>query len=130
MTILQKREQPPPPLPMPIAPETAPQNIASQIVALHERQYANAAAKDREAWQWGNTGTVIREAVRECGRIVLPAPDPEGATEYFQRTLPALADLADQYRNDADDAEGYGLGTVREIEVAILALRKSVMPEQ
>lgn len=115
---------------MPTTPETAPQNIASQIVALLERQYADAATKDREAWQWGNTGAVIRRAVRECERIVLPPPDPEGATDYFQRTLPALADLADQYRNNADDAEGYGLGTVREIEVAILALRESVMPEQ
>lgn len=95
------------------------------IVELLRSQYADADAKDREAWQWGNTGSVIRRAVRECERIVLPPPrTEEGRPEYFARVLPALADLADRYRNDADDAEGYGLGTVREIEVAIMKMAK------
>ncbi len=82
-------------------------------------QRADAAAKDAESWRWGNTGSIVRRAVKECEAIVLPVTTEQPLRVYFERVLNQLAALAGRYRHDADDAEGYGLGTVREVEEAM-----------
>lgn len=106
-------------------PESGPltaQLAARQIQSLLERQRADAAAKDSESWQWGNTGTVVRRAVMACEKILLPLPEGTMLRVYWQRVLPELAQLAERYRGDEDDPAGYGLGTVREAEEAIKAM--------
>jgi hypothetical protein len=95
------------------------QTAERQIRVLLERQRADAAAKDSEAWHWGNTGAVVRRAVMACEKILLPLPEGTTLRVYWQRVLPELAQLAERYRGDEDDPAGYGLGTVREVEEAI-----------
>lgn len=83
------------------------------------RQRADAAEKDAESWRWGNTGAMVRRAARDCEAIVLPVTMEQPLAAYFERVLDQLAALAERYRHDAGDAEGYGLGTVREVEEAM-----------
>lgn len=50
---------------------------------------------------------------------MLPVTTEQPLRVYFEQVLEKLAALAERYRHDDDDGEGYGLGTVREIEEAM-----------
>ena len=99
--------------------------IARSVEQLIAEQCADADAKDKDTAQWGQTGSIVRRAANECAAILLPTPDGDGVPAYFGRVLPALAALADRYRHDDGDADGYGVGTVREIEEAIKVMARS-----
>lgn len=104
------------------APVLTATQVADAVQALLARQREDAAAKDQASWQWGSTGSVIRRATRDCERILLPLPAQHDVQAYARRVMPLVAALANQYRGDAADADGYGLGTVREIEEGLKAL--------
>ena len=98
------------------------EKIARSVERLIAEQRADADAKDKNTAHWGQTGSIVRRAANECAAVLLPTPDGDGVSAYFGRVLPGLAALADHYRHDDGDADGYGLGTVREIEEAIRAM--------
>lgn len=105
------------------APITAAK-VARAVDEMLSRQYADAAVKDQEAWKWGPVASQVRGATRACEDILLPPPQANDVAAYFARVLPELAALAERYRHDDNDTDGYGLGTVREIEEGLLALSR------
>ena len=101
-------------------------SVARSIETLLETQYEDARAKEQEDWHWGASGAWTRRAAEECELILRPLPEQDGLNAYFNRVMPLLAQLADSYRNNARDTDGFGLGTVREIENAMEALYHSL----
>lgn len=102
--------------------------LAIEISGLLERQRNDAAEKDANQAHWGFTGAVVRRAVSACERVLLPLPEDSMLTDYFKRVVPELVALANQYRNDQSDPDGYGLGTVREVEEAVKAMMSRLDP--
>ena len=100
--------------------------VARSVEELLEKQYKDARAKEEDDWHWGASGAWVRRATEDCERILRPLPEQDDLTGYFHRVMPLLAQLADSYCNNARDAEGFGLGTVREIEKAVEALYNSL----
>ena len=102
--------------------------LATGVSVLLERQRADAADMDANSAHWGFTGGIVRRAVTECERVLLPLPNDSMLEDYFKRVVPELAELANRYRNDQNDPEGYGLGTVREVEEAVKAMMSHLDP--
>ncbi|WP_152033016.1 hypothetical protein [Gallaecimonas mangrovi] len=75
-----------------------------------------AQQKISESWHWGNVGHIELAAVLQCQQILTLAPD-ESIDAFLLRCQRQLAALAEHYRQNCDDEDGYGLGTVRCIEM-------------
>ena len=91
--------------------------IQTKTKILLAKQFKDAEKKKRNSDYWGYTGWHVGEAAYKCSEILIWC-DEESIEDYFDRVLPALERLAELYRNDPCE-EGYGLGTVREVEHAI-----------
>ena len=101
-------------------PRLTTKNLRRDIELQLQRQFADAAAKSAASWHWGTIGGDIQGAAQAASGI-LPMQANEGLQDYFDRVLPAMAQLAERYRRSTMDADGYGLGTVRELEEMIKA---------
>lgn len=88
---------------------------------LLQRQFADAQDKLDAPHYWQHVGSLVLGAATRSAAI-MAWRDDESVADYFVRVLPAMAALAEEYRSDDNDADGYGLGTVRELEVALQAI--------
>ena len=98
--------------------------LRRQIKELLQQHYADARQKREASWHWGNCGEHVQNATARCEQILNWQPN-ENLNAYFDRILPALSALAAHYRSDHSDADGYGLGTVRQIEQALKVKARS-----
>ena len=89
--------------------------LERQIQEQVQRQFNDATAKRDANWHWGNVGDNVWRATEACQAILAFRFD-ETLDDYFLRVLPEMVALAERYRHNSADADGYGLGTVRELE--------------
>lgn len=89
--------------------------LQARITALLSRQFQDAKNKQQNTSHWGNIGWQVETAAQQC-KSIISMQDDEELLGYFERVLPNMANLAARYRVDKMDEEGYGLGTVREVE--------------
>lgn len=95
--------------------------IRTQLIinAILDNHFQDAKRKKNKSYHWGNIGWDVANATTEC-EIILRWPDSEDTEQYFARVLPAISNLAKSYRHNTIDESGYALGTVREIESALI----------
>ncbi len=86
-----------------------------QLKKLLSQQRARAREKESAAWYWGNIGQIETAAIGRC-QAVLVEREGESFTAYQSRARCELTALAEFYREYSGDPDGYGLGTVREIQ--------------
>ena len=89
------------------------------IAALQDeirKQLDGAKEKTVNAWYWGMVGTIETGAANASQRIIdnLDAQIP--VEEFVLKAYVELTELADRYRNDPTDEDGYGLGTVYAVQ--------------
>jgi len=104
--------------------------VAQHVTELLARQRADGDDKLRNAWHWGDCGAQVLRATRACESILLPLPEDDEVPAYLARVQDALSVLAERYRERADDPDGYGVGTVREVEIAMEALCRSLIEKR
>lgn len=100
------------------------QRLEQQIAALLATQFADAKHKQQNYHLWGNNGDLVAQAARQCQQV-LNWPQSESRQQYFMRVTAALAELAEIYRRNPHDPDGYALGTVREVEIAMQKLAEN-----
>ena len=105
-------------LPQKTSAQLTRKSIERQLKVLIQQQYADAAKKREAVWHWGNNGNLVHYATERCENILAWQAN-ENLNDYFTRVLPAMSALAESYRRDSSDHDGYALGTVRELEEAI-----------
>ncbi|EKE75845.1 hypothetical protein [Gallaecimonas xiamenensis] len=86
-----------------------------QLARAFAQQLDSARHKEEQAWHWGRCGAIERQALARC-QVLLAWPRGESLGDFLARCRPALAALAQDYRLDPSDPDGYGLGTVRHFE--------------
>ncbi|WP_132286842.1 hypothetical protein [Marinobacterium mangrovicola] len=79
------------------------------------QQRTQAQEKESAAWYWGNTGQIEAAAIGRC-QAILVARDGESFRGFLSRVRRELSALSEFYRGYAGDPDGYGLGTVLEIQ--------------
>jgi|TARA_R110001583_G_scaffold458_2_gene4286 hypothetical protein len=98
--------------------------IQQKIEILLNQQFEDAKRKKKLTYQWGNVGWQI-ESATEQSALITQWHDEEDSVEYFKRVLIEMVGLVEHYRIDENDESGYALGTVREIQNALIEMAKA-----
>lgn len=99
-------------------------NDINQLIA---QQFDDAKHKKDNSHIWGGNGVLVERAAMQCSGV-LAWQHNETIPLYFARVLPRIASLAEEYRRNPCDPDGFGLGTVREVENALI--KKSLEYQQ
>ncbi|MGR0277728.1 hypothetical protein ACUM5Y_01625 [Marinomonas dokdonensis] len=103
-----------------------PRSILQQeITEILSKQFNDAKIKQKNSHHWGNIGSKVEQAALKCEGIIT-LKYKESLPDYFDRVLPELGVLAESYRRYTSDEDGYALGTVREVENALISCSKSI----
>ncbi|MEO9655593.1 hypothetical protein [Marinomonas sp.] len=94
--------------------------LQKEVAEILNKQFKDAKIKQRNSHNWGSIGSKVERAALQCEGIITLRCE-ESLSEYFERVLPALRSLAESYRMDTSDEDGYALGTVREVENALIS---------
>lgn len=86
-----------------------------------DRQIEEARKKQDKRSHWGLVGDIESQAAQAAHSIVNIMPDGVALQTYVEQCHAKLLALADQYRQDDNDADGYGLGTVHAIARVLVA---------
>lgn len=117
---------PPPPEPAPAKRERRGRpkplrdfpDVATARQALAEalaQQRAGAAHKLANTAQWGQVGAIELSAIRQTEAAIAALPHLSAPRAFVTTAHQALTALAEQFRHNDWDADGYGLGTVHAI---------------
>lgn len=117
---------PPPPEPAPARPERRgrpkPLRAFPDVAAARQaldvalaRQRAGAAQKLANAAHWGEVGVIELSAIQQAEAAIDTLSHLGEPQAFVAAAHEALTTLAEQFRHDDWDAEGYGLGTVHAI---------------
>lgn len=93
--------------------------VQLEINAILVKQFEDASRKQKKSFHWGDIGWQVENAATAC-EVILRSPESEDLDQYFGRVLPAISELVSSYRQSNLDESGYALGTVREIERALI----------
>ena len=93
--------------------------VQLEMNAILVKQFEDASRKQKKSFHWGDIGWQVENAATAC-EVILRSPESEDLDQYFCRVLPAISELASSYRQSSKDESGYALGTVREIERALI----------
>jgi len=94
-------------------------STADVIAALQEeirKQLDGAQTKIDKAWYWGMVGTVEASAAHAAQRTIDTLDQQLPVEEFISKAYAALTELACRFRNDPTDEDGYGLGTVYDVQ--------------
>jgi len=88
---------------------------ARAVLAALEAERQDAARRLADRSYWRDTGLHVTRAVQRCESVLLPLPDGGPDQDYYDRVLPALDAAVQYFRDDDADEDGYGVGTVHQI---------------
>lgn len=85
------------------------------IEAALRREHKDAEEKLANPDYWRDVGTHVARAVSKCEAVLLPIPEGGPDKAYYDRVLPALNAIVQEFREDDRDEDGYGVATVHQI---------------
>lgn len=98
-------------------------SIASVQAALNnvmDEQLASASEKARRPGYWHDVPALERRAVERVRQGLSEMDDTQNVEQFVLEAHRRLELIATELRNDSDDADGYGLGTVYAIQRVLL----------
>lgn len=85
------------------------------IEAALRREHKDAEEKLANPDYWRDVGTHVSRAAVKCEAVLLPIPEGGPDQAYYDRVLPALDAVVQEFRDDDRDEDGYGVATVHQI---------------
>lgn len=85
------------------------------IEAALRREHKDAEEKLANPDYWRDVGAHVSRAAVKCETVLLPIPEGGPDQAYYDRVLPALDAVVQEFRDDDRDEDGYGVATVHQI---------------
>ena len=81
-----------------------------------DEQVQSAQEKMNKAYQWGDVGYLEMNAINQATLIIQKHDEIESPQEFITVCHSSFEDLVLQWHHNHQDADGYGLATIRMIK--------------